>query len=45
MKGQNWYILFVQVERQSLICNVLQNEGVDAFLPMMEYYRKDCKVK
>ncbi|XCP86565.1 transcription termination/antitermination NusG family protein [Roseburia hominis] len=41
--GKNWYILFVQVEKQSQICTMLQNEGIHAFLPMMEYYRRDSK--
>ncbi|XCP84019.1 transcription termination/antitermination NusG family protein [Roseburia hominis] len=41
--GKNWYILFVQIEKQSQICTMLQNEGVHAFLPMMEYYRRDSK--
>lgn len=43
MTGKNWYILFVQVEKQSQICTMLQNEGIHAFLPMMEYYRRDSK--
>ncbi|MCU6686751.1 hypothetical protein OCV99_09380 [Dorea acetigenes] len=40
---ENWYILFVQSERQSRICDILCEEGVNAFLPMMEYYRRDMK--
>ena len=40
---KNWYILFVQTERQSQLCSLLEREGVHAFLPMMEYYRRDKK--
>ncbi|MDO5390499.1 MAG: transcription termination/antitermination NusG family protein [Eubacteriales bacterium] len=40
---KNWYILFVQTEKQSQLCSLLEQEGVHAFLPMMEYYRRDRK--
>ena len=40
---KNWYILFVQTEKQSQLCVLLAQEGVHAFLPMMEYYRRDRK--
>lgn len=40
---KNWYILFVQAEKQSQLCFLLEQEGVHAFLPMMEYYRRDRK--
>lgn len=40
---KNWYILFVQTEKQSQLCVLLEQEGVHAFLPMMEYYRRDRK--
>ena len=40
---KNWYILFVQTERQSQLCSLLEQEGVHAFLPMVEYYRRDRK--
>ena len=40
---KNWYILFVQTEKQSQLCSLLEREGVHAFLPMMEYYRRDRK--
>ena len=40
---KNWYILFVQTEKQSQLCFLLKQEGVHAFLPMMEYYRRDRK--
>ena len=39
----NWYILFVQTEKQRELCSLLEREGVHAFLPMMEYYRRDRK--
>ena len=38
---KNWYILFVQTETQSQLCVLLEQEGVHAFLPMIEYYRRD----
>ena len=37
---KNWYILFVQTEKQSQLCVLLEQEGVHAFLPMIEYYRR-----
>ena len=40
---KNWYILFAQKEKQSQLCSLLEQEGVHAFLPMMEYYRRDRK--
>lgn len=40
---KNWYILFVQTEKQSQLCFLLEQERVRAFLPMMEYYRRDRK--
>lgn len=40
---KNWYILFVQTEKQSQLCALLEQEGVHAFLPVMEYYRRDRK--
>ena len=40
---KNWYILFVQTEKQSQLCTLLEQEGVRAFLPMIEYYRRDRK--
>lgn len=40
---KNWYILFVQTEKQSQLCSLLEQEGVHAFLPMTEYYRRDKK--
>ena len=40
---KNWYILFVQTEKQRQLCFFLEQEDVHAFLPMMEYYRRDRK--
>ena len=40
---KNWYILFVQIDKQSQLCSLLEQEGVRAFLPMTEYYRRDRK--
>lgn len=40
---KNWYILFVQTDKQSQMCLLLEQEGVHAFLPMLEYYRRDRK--
>ena len=40
---KNWYILFARTEKQSQLCVLLEREGVHAFLPMMEYYRRDRK--
>ena len=39
----NWYILFAETGKQSQLCFLLEQEGVHAFLPMMEYYRRDRK--
>ena len=40
---KNWYILSVQTDKQSQLCSLLEQEGVHAFLPMTEYYRRDRK--
>ena len=40
---KNWFILFAQTEKQNQLCFLLEQEGVHAFLPMMEYYRRDKK--
>lgn len=40
---KNWYILFVQTEKQWQLCSLLCGEGIHAFLPVMEYYRRDRK--
>lgn len=40
---ENWFILFTLVAKQSQVCNVLCSQGINAFVPMMEYYRRDSK--
>lgn len=40
---KNWYILFAETGKQSQLCLLLGQEGVHAYLPMMEYYRRDRK--
>lgn len=42
MRG-NWYILFALATKQEQLCNVIRNQGVNAFIPVMEYYRRDIK--
>lgn len=39
----NWYVLFALVAKERKLCTMLQNKGVNAFIPMMEYYRRDRK--
>lgn len=39
----NWYVLFALVDKQSQLCNILQSHELDAFIPMLEYYRRDQK--
>ncbi|MDD6072358.1 MAG: transcription termination/antitermination NusG family protein [Clostridiales bacterium] len=39
----NWYVLFSRIEKQWQLCSLLCEEGVHAFLPVMEYYRRDKK--
>ncbi|MDD3139534.1 MAG: transcription termination/antitermination NusG family protein [Lachnospiraceae bacterium] len=41
--NEHWYILFAQSEKQSQLCSFLHEKGLNAFLPMMEYYRRDRK--
>ena len=43
-KACNWYVLFSRIEKQWQLCDILCQEGVHAFLPVMEYYRRDRKV-
>ena len=40
---QNWYILYTQTDRQNKVCEALCQEGLHAFLPVMEFYRRDRK--
>lgn len=39
----NWYVLFALVAKEDKLCSVLQKKGIDAFIPMMEYYRRDIR--
>lgn len=39
----NWFVLFVLLERQERITQLLTGEGIDAFSPMLEYYRRDIQ--
>lgn len=39
----NWYILFALAAKQEQICNTVCKQGLHAFVPMMEYYRRDMK--
>jgi transcriptional antiterminator NusG len=40
---ENWYILYALSTKQQELCNRIRNHGVNAFVPVMEYYRRDCK--
>jgi transcriptional antiterminator NusG len=40
---ENWYILYALSTKQQELCNRIRNHGVNAFVPAMEYYRRDCK--
>lgn len=40
---ENWYILYALVAKQEQLCSVLCRHGLRAFVPMMEYYRRDIK--
>lgn len=40
---ENWFILFALVAKQEQISNVLREQGLNAFVPMMEYYRRDIR--
>lgn len=39
----NWYVLFVLVVKEDKLCSLLRKNGLDAFIPMYEYYRRDIK--
>lgn len=39
----NWFVLFVLLEKQERIIETLKGEGMDAFSPMLEYYRRDIQ--
>lgn len=38
-----WYVLFALVAKENKLCSVLRKKGINAFIPMMEYYRRDIK--
>lgn len=40
---ENWYILFALATKQDQLCNVLCAQGLNAFIPTMEYYRRDIR--
>ncbi len=40
---ENWYVLFVLVAKSDRLCSTLTKKGVNAFIPQMEYYRRDIK--
>lgn len=40
---ENWYILFTLAAKQEQLCSVIRSQGLHAFVPMMEYYRRDIK--
>lgn len=39
----NWYVLFALVAKENKLCSVLRRKGLDAFIPKIEYYRRDIK--
>lgn len=41
--NSHWYVLYTVVTNQERICRILRKEGLNAFLPSMEYYRRDSK--
>lgn len=38
---ENWYILFTLATKQEQLCNIIRSQGLNAFIPVMEYYRRD----
>lgn len=40
---ENWYVLFALVAKENKLCTVLTKKGLNAFIPQMEYYRRDIK--
>ena len=38
----NWYVLFALVAKEKL-CSNSEEKGLDAFIPKIEYYRRDIK--
>lgn len=39
----SWYVLFVMLEKQERLLQVLRKNEIDTFIPMMEYYRRDIR--
>lgn len=39
----NWYVLFALVAKENKLCSVRRRKGLDAFIPKIEYYRRDIK--
>lgn len=40
---EHWYILFTLAAKQEQLCEIVRRQGLNAFVPMMEYYRRDRK--
>lgn len=40
---ENWYVLFVLVAKSDKLCSLLNKKGINAFIPQIEYYRRDIK--
>ena len=40
---ENWYVLFVLVAKSDKLCSLLNKKGINAFIPQIEYYRRDNK--
>ena len=40
---ENWYVLFVLVAKSDKLCSLLTKKGIYAFIPQIEYYRRDIK--
>lgn len=43
VREENWYVLFALVAKEKKLCSVLTKKGLNAFIPQMEYYRRDIK--
>lgn len=41
--SDNWYVLFALVAKEKKLCSVLTKKGLNAFIPQIEYYRRDIK--
>lgn len=39
----HWYVLYTIVSNQEKVCATIRREGLNAFLPRMEYYRRDSR--